>query len=298
MAVDVRTSPQVELRTSHRSILVGLCLVGGIAPLAARALPSVTVQVAYGLAVAVVLLAITAAVRRWSTMAGLWVLPFAFFIFALVQILNNSLPSFVQNEVLHESPVTGNPLASSILGTVVVQLLEAAIAIVPIVVLTRAAGLGGSIYARVGRVGRWHVAAALIFLAVFLVIGILPSHRYIPIHGTLDLGRYLALSPALLVMVLSNGFEEELLFRALFLERYTALFGAGLANVVQALIFAFAHAGVTYTPSALLFIVVSVFPLGLVAGYVMRKSDGVVAPALLHAALDIPIYLAFLTYVS
>jgi hypothetical protein len=30
----------------------------------------------------------------------------------------------------------------------------------------------------------------------------------------------------------------------------------------------------------------------------MRKSDGVVAPALLHAALDIPIYLAFLTFVS
>ncbi len=30
----------------------------------------------------------------------------------------------------------------------------------------------------------------------------------------------------------------------------------------------------------------------------MRKSDGVAAPALLHAAFDIPIYRAFLTALS
>jgi membrane protease YdiL (CAAX protease family) len=62
--------------------------------------------------------------------------------------------------------------------------------------------------------------------------------------------------------------------------------------------FAFAHLGVTDTPNAFLFILVAVFPLGLVGGYLMRRSDGVVAPALFHAGVDIPIYLTFLTFVS
>jgi membrane protease YdiL (CAAX protease family) len=189
-------------------------------------------------------------------------------------------------------------LGASVGGTVTIQLLEALLAIVPIFVLTRAAGLDlGSIYARVGRFGRWHVLALVVFVGLFVVIGV-RAPSYIPIHGTLTLDRYIALAPALLVMVLSNGFEEEFLFRGLFLKPLGRSFGVVWANVLQALVFAYAHLGVTYVPSAILFILVAVFPLGLVAGHVMRKSDGVVAPALLHAALDIPIYLAFLTFVS
>jgi membrane protease YdiL (CAAX protease family) len=112
------------------------------------------------------------------------------------------------------------------------------------------------------------------------------------------MSRYLALMPALVVLVVSNGFQEEFLFRGLFLERYNALFGAVGANVVQALVFAVAHAGVGYTPITLIFLAVFVFPLGLLCGYLMRSSDGVVAPALFHAGADLPIYLAFLTFVS
>jgi membrane protease YdiL (CAAX protease family) len=59
------------------------------------------------------------------------------------------------------------------------------------------------------------------------------------------------LTPALLVPVISNGFQEEFLFRGLFLQRYNALFGAYMSNILQALVFAFAHPEVTYTPNAL-----------------------------------------------
>lgn len=299
MAVDVSAAGRTGSRSGDRAILAVLCLVGGIAPLAGRTLPGTTTQLVYGFIVAAILLGITVAVRRSSTGAGLWTLPFAFFALAVVQILNNSVPSFVQSAILHEAPVSGDPLAASVGGTVVVQVVEAVIAIVPILVLTRGAGLDlGSIYARVGRVGRWHFAALAIFVALFVLFGVVPSHRFIPIHGTLTLGRYLALAPALLIMVVSNGFEEEFLFRGLFLQRFTTLFGFAGANVLQALVFAYAHVGVTYTPSALLFIIATVFPLGLLAGYVMHRSDGIVAPAILHAALDIAIYLAFLTAVS
>lgn len=88
------------------------------------------------------------------------------------------------------------------------------------------------------------------------------------------------------------------MFRGLFLARFGAFFGIWATNILQALIFAFAHLGVTYTPNAILFILVSIFPLGLIGGYLMRRSGSVVAPAIFHAGVDIPIYLAFLTYVS
>ncbi len=299
MAVDVRAAEPLEIRSGDRAILAVLCLVGGIAPLAGRALPGTAAQLVYGLAVAAALLMVTVVLRRSSGASDLWPLSFAFFVFATVQVLNNAVPPFVQTSLLHETSVSGDPLGSSVGGTVVIQLLEAVLAVVPILVLTRAAGFDlGSVYARVGRVGRWHIVAVVAFVGLFVLFGIVPSHRYIPIHGTLTLGRYLALAPALLVMALSNGFEEEFLFRGLFLQRFTALFGFAWANVLQALIFSYAHVGVSYTPSAVLFIVATVLPLGLAAGYVMRKSDGVVAPALLHGGVDIAIYLAFLTAVS
>ena len=76
------------------------------------------------------------------------------------------------------------------------------------------------------------------------------------------------------------------------------MFGKHTSNLLQAVIFTIAHAGITYTPIALIFLIVIVFPLGLITGYLMRTTRGIVAPMILHAGTDIPIYLAFLSYVS
>lgn len=119
----------------------------------------------------------------------------------------------------------------------------------------------------------------------------------LPTNGTLTVERFFALTPALLIMVFSNGFQEEFLFRGLFLQRYTLFFGAGVANLLQAAIFAVAHLDVSYTPVVFFFVLAFVFPLGLLAGYLMRTSNGVVAPAIFHAGVDIPIYWSFLSYV-
>jgi membrane protease YdiL (CAAX protease family) len=43
---------------------------------------------------------------------------------------------------------------------------------------------------------------------------------------------------------------------------------------------------------------VFLFPVGLIAGFLMRRSDSVLAPAIFHVGADLPIYLAFLTFVS
>jgi membrane protease YdiL (CAAX protease family) len=238
--------------------------------------------------------------RRSTRLAPYWRLPFVLFVFAVVQVLNNVIPPLVLTNVLHEATSAGNPLASSIFGTVVIQLVEAAVAVGAILALVRLAGLElGSIYARFGRFGWGYLISIVAFVGIYLVIGLSPAaHRMLPIQGEMTVERYLALTPALLVMVISNGFEEEFLFRGLVLQPYAAAFGWFGANILQALIFAFAHIGITYTPNALFFILVAVFPLGLIAGRLMRMSDGVVAPAIFHAAVDIPIYLAFLTFAS
>jgi membrane protease YdiL (CAAX protease family) len=217
-------------------------------------------------------------------------------------VLNNSIPGYIGTDLLHDPPNAGHPLASTISGTVVVQLVGAVVAIAPVLLFTRASGRDlGSVYARKGVVGGWLVLAIIVFVACYVFTATIPlrpdspAQRLFPPHGTITLDRFFALTPALLVLVLSNGFEEEFLFRGLFLQKYNAVFDPRTSNVLQAAVFSVAHAGVTYTPSALLFISLLVFPLGLVFGYLMRASDSVLVPAIVHAGLDMAIYLTFLS---
>ena len=137
----------------------------------------------------------------------------------------------------------------------------------------------------------------MVFVACYLATAAGMTQRLFPVRSVLPLERFLALTPALLVLCLSNAFQEELLFRGLFLKRYQNIFRAPIANLLQATVFAIAHAGVVYTPIAFVFLFVVAFPLGLIAGYLMSRTRGMLTPVILHAGLDIPIYFAFLTYV-
>lgn len=274
------------------------CIAVGIACLEGRAFNSLGARALYGAVVCAVLFGLAYAIRRREK-GDSWQLPFAFFVFAVVQLLNNTVPQLFMADVLHERAVDGDPLGSTLGGTVAVQVLDTFIAVLPILVLVKAARLDlGSVYARLGRMGRAYVIAIGGFAVFFILTGVVPLHRLFPTHGDMSISRYLTLMPALLVLVVTNGFQEEFLFRGLFVQRYNAVLGAVGANIVQALVFAAAHAGVTYTPITLIFLAAFVFPLGLLCGYLMRSSDGVVAPALFHAGADLPIYLAFLTFVS
>ncbi|MGN6812163.1 MAG: lysostaphin resistance A-like protein [Thermomicrobiales bacterium] len=282
-----------------------LCLGAGVAPLAARWIAGGGARVVYGVFLTALYLAVTLIARRSPALRPFWELSFAFSIFALVQVLNNAIPGYVGRHILHTPPQAGNPLASTVWGTVVIQLLETVIAILPVIGFTLLSGRDlGAIYARVGRRGGWLIFALVFFVGFYVYLATLtlrpdsPARRLLPTNGSLSLAHLLALTPALLVVALSNGFEEEVLFRGLFLQKYQALFGFGVANVLQAAVFAVAHIGISYTPTALFFIIVLVFPLGLVAGYLMRATNGVVVPAIFHAALDLAIYLAFLSYVA
>jgi membrane protease YdiL (CAAX protease family) len=289
----------VSLGASQKSLLAVLCLIAGVCALSMRYVPGEVARVVWGLTVAALFLALALVARQRPALRQFWELAFAFFVLSLFVLLDNTVPTFVATAILRQGPVNGNPLAATVSGSVIVQVVEVVITLAVVVGLTRAAGdRFDAIYLRVGRFG-WAMGIGIAgFVLFYALMALHPSSQFFPAHGVMTTGRVLALTPALLAVVVCNGFLEELVFRGLFLRKYNAVFGPYLANVLQAAIFALAHAGVSYTPFALLFIALIVFPLGLLCGFLMRSSHGIVASSLFHAGADIPIYLAFLSYVA
>ncbi|HET9646953.1 MAG TPA: CPBP family intramembrane glutamic endopeptidase [Microlunatus sp.] len=298
MATPAIVHPGTRPAVGNRWVLAGFCLISGIACLAGRWIPGgMVVRIVYGLVVAALLLAVALMARRRPAPA-FSSLAFAFFAFAVVQLLNNSVPLWLGTTLLHRPPVTGDPLGSTVSATVWIQLLETAIAAVPILLLARWWGEHRSdLYLEVGKIGRWQLVAVAVFIACYVVTAAGLTGHLFPVRAPVSLERFLTLTPVLLVLCLSNGFQEELLFRGLFLRRYQNIFGPVAGNLLQATIFAIAHAGVVYTPIAFVFLFVVAFPLGLIAGFLMRRTRGMLAPVIFHAGLDIPIYFAFLSYV-
>jgi membrane protease YdiL (CAAX protease family) len=91
--------------------------------------------------------------------------------------------------------------------------------------------------------------------------------------------------------VLANAFNEELLFRGLFLKKLEPLVGAFPANLCMAIPFVALHYGADYTQNIFL-IMALLLPLGLALGYVMQKTNSIIASWLIHASFDIAVVLA------
>jgi membrane protease YdiL (CAAX protease family) len=293
------------LALRQKSILALVCLCAGAAPLLGRWIPDQGARIAYAVVITAAYLAFALFTKRQSSLRDFQELKLAFFVLALFTVLNGTVPGFVGAAILHDPPNGGDPLASTVSGTVVIQLVDTLIAIVPVIIFARLSGRDlGSIYLRKGIGGRWLVLAIVFLVLFYVFLATIPLRpdsfvqRVLPTNGIVTIDRFLALSPALIVDSIANGFEEEVLFRGFFLETYDAFFNPRVSNALQAAIFAVAHAGVTYTPSAVFFVVVIVFPLGLIAGYLMRATRSVITPGIFHGALDLAIYLVFLSYAS
>jgi hypothetical protein len=290
-------APQLGHR--NRLFLSAVCLLSGVLPIVARWLPNEPWALTYGVVVASILGVIALYLGRRPRMSALRPLFIAFFVFALVQVLNNSVPKFVLTHVLNETATAGNPLASTLSGSIVIQLVETAIALIPVFVLTIASGeTAGAIYLQRGRIGFWLFATLVFFVGFYLVTFRVTTRHLFAVHGAMTFSRYLSLTLPLLLMVISNGLQEEVLFRALFLKKFISIFGFWTANIIQAAVFTIAHIGISYTANTILFLILFVFPLGFFCGYLMRRTDSVVAPAIFHAGADLPIYLSFLSFVT
>ena len=297
-----RLHPPVDSTSlTSRAILVLFCLAAGLAyrVIVGLFLPSI-VQACFLMGLSAFFLAVAVLARRRPNLCKYWEIPFAFFIFTIAGIAGDQggiiQQMFVRN-ILHETPSANNPLASTVMGTVLAQLVSTLCLVVPMILLTKASGSDlKSIFIDKTR-NRWALVVGVIgFLAFFLFTASGHAERFFPNNGV-TLSRFLALLPAIIVLVLCNGLREELWFRGLFLKKYEKFLGALPSNMLSAIIFASFHFQVTYTPALLPFLGIVLIE-GLFLGYLMQKSGSVLASAIFHAGSDIPIFLVYLSYTS
>jgi len=295
------TRDSTSLRS--RTLLVAFCLVAAFVYRSSVSLiTSGLAEDAFILGFAGVLLAFALFARRGQSLKRYWEIPFSFFVFVIAGFFGDGSISPFQhlfvNNVLHQTTSTNNPLASTVGGMVLAQLFGTAMLAVPVIVLTKASG--GSLRAiYLNRTANWW--GLVVGLACFLLIYFLAvrgrTESFFPTHGAISMSRLVSLTPALVVLVLLNGFREELWFRGLFLKKYGRFLSPLTSNVLAAVIFTSFHVQVQYSASILIFLGYTVI-LGLILGWLMQRTTSILAPAIFHAGTDIPIFLVYLSYAS
>jgi len=182
--------------------------------------------------------------------------------------------------------VVGEASPPAVDGIVFEKLLSTILVVTPVVLLTKISGNEmASIYLKKGKLR----LGLVIGLATFLVFLATSVQASTVLFGGRNLAfeRVVSWAPWILAFVFSNSLREELWLRGLFLKKYESLLGVGASNFLQATIFALAHLGARYTPTLLIFLVITFF-LGLAFGAVMQKTDSLLASVLFHAGSDIP----------
>ncbi len=294
--------PQTRLESIGFASRAGLFLFSLTAGLGYRVIVGVfhpgPVQFAVLAAWAVIFLLAALLARQQKTLNKYWEIPFAFFIFTVAGIFGDassvlSLQRIFVINVLHQAPTASNPIASTVLGTVLGQLVGTLGLVAPILLLTRAAGSDlKSIFFDRNR-STWILIVGIAgFLVFYAITASGRAQRLFPNNGV-TLPHLLALTPALVVLVLCNGLREELWFRGLFLKKYGQIFGPLTSNILSAIIFTAFHVQVQYTPLLVPFLVITLIE-GLILGYFMQKSSSLLAGVLFHAGSDIPIFLVYL----
>ena len=153
--------------------------------------------------------------------------------------------------------------------------------VIPVIVVAQLGGLSpASLYLRRGKLRAWLIVGLVTF-AVFAGIFLLQTS-----DQGLTARQLLVLAPWALVFVFANAFMEELHFRGLLLGPFGDLLGPHAANICIALFFTLVHAPVDYTPDILVFLLV-VFPLAIIWGYLIQKTEALWGSVLFHAGGDL-----------
>src|SRR4029077_9422501 len=294
--------PTEPIRMASRVGLVVLCLAAAFAYRASVSLiPTGLWEDAFLLGLSAIFLVIALLARRTQSLSKYWEIPFAFFVFTIAGFAGDVNISPLQRGfitgVLHQSATTNDPLASTVMGTVLVQVFSTICIVVPIIALTRASGMDlGSIFICKPKNQVGLIVGVIGFVVFYVLAARGRTAAFFPNSGV-SFSHFIALNPALLVRVLCNGLREELWFRGLFLKKYGRFLGRWSSNILAAVIFTSFHVQVQYALHILPFLGFTLV-LGLVFGYLMQKSGSLLGPAILHAGSDIPIFLAYLSYVS
>jgi len=140
-----------------------------------------------------------------------------------------------------------------------------------------------------GRIAVLSVGLFLVATPVAVVVGPALAEPFFGPVG-FDIPGPLVLVPAL-VFALANSVEEEVAYRGAWLGWGERSLGPLLALGSQGLAFGLAHAGTDYTGPALP-VVAAMVAGGILAGVIARRTDSLALPIALHAAADVPLFLA------
>lgn len=163
------------------------------------------------------------------------------------------------------------------------KVFEAVLVTSAILLLTKLWGNDlGSLYIRKGRLG----------LSLFIGLSLLTINAATGIVAGAALGhaaeQLVARLPWALLFSLANGVMEEVWFRGLFLRKFASVAGLVSSIVVTSLVFTVSHAAASYmNPVEAILFQVIIFPMALLFGYLMHKSDNVWGAALYHAGSDV-----------
>jgi membrane protease YdiL (CAAX protease family) len=185
---------------------------------------------------------------------------------------------------------SGTTLESIVLN----KLISTLIIVVPIIFLTKISNNGiSSIFLQKGNF-KLGIIIGLATFSIFLLTS-LPISVYIFGGQNIPLDRLISLSPWILAFVFLNSTSEEILFRGNFLRKYENFLGEDHSNVLQAIIFSFAHLSAQFTPFVFIYLILT-FLLGLAFGGVIQKTDSLLGAILFHAGADIPVIIAVFSF--
>lgn len=233
------------------------------------------------ISVGILLLILTFLARRNHLLQRYWRIIFALFILHLTISLTKVFGIYMIKElgVLDTTPS----------GWAFQKLNEAFIASSVIIACTLTSGDRlGSIYIQKGNLKLGLLIGIITF--VLAAVGSFPMATLFNAQN-LTIQRVIPWIPWILIFVLSNGLMEELLFRGLFFKKLEPFVGKFLSNLMIALVFTLLHGLSTYSVDQMLFLFI-LFPLALMWGYIMQKTDSIWGSVLFHAGMDIPIMLS------
>jgi uncharacterized protein len=265
----------------RKSILFALFLVCGISIFVIPLFVSGLFAFIYRIIVCAVFIAGSVRLRRNVDLARYFPIFFAFFIASFVSLFEYLLYS---NQTLLYW------ISSSRMDLYVLfKVLSALLVVIPIVLLTKASRQDmASLYLTKGKLRLGLIVGIALFLFFFATSIVVSTFLY----GGKDLTfeKLISWAPWIFVFVFANGIKEEVQFRGLFLKKYFGFFGAGSANLLQAIVFTLPHIGETYSPLTVAFLFI-VFLLGLAFGAVAQKTNSLISSILFHAGTDIAVIL-------
>lgn len=269
--------------------LFALFLLCGLLIFVAGDLLKNEIQLIFRICLTVAFLLIALCFRNKERIGRYFQVTFAFFVVSLVTLLNSLLP------------LPGSSSGPTVKGYLLQQILSTLVIVIPIALLTKVSGNSmGSIYLQKGRLRLGLIIGVVPFLFFVILIlafpaGLKYASMFFSISEEMTYEQILSLMPAVVVYVLLNGLKEELWYRGVFLRKFETFVGAWPSNILTTLVFAASHVGVSCTPAILIFLGMT-FVLGLVGGYIMWKTNSIIGPALLHAAMDITIALGAFSF--